>query len=351
MTAPFIVSQDLDPYPPVEPGPPGTPPSPPGIDAGVLGLEARHTWWGELGPVRFNQLWDDAGNRIVPARPGQILRPGRVPAAAIYKLTKITGLHSRPDSDDNRANLTGRVGEEVYPSLQRGKTVTYEGTIIAASLADLRRAETQLRRATAGTSKTFMLVEPHPTYGNVPYAYFARAMQLDLADEQTNSPSEAMGPYQRPFIFAVRQHDPRYYVWQQRSAMGLTAGGTYTVTNQGSAGADPVFTLHSTPGDYIGSVVRIFNLTMNRELRIDGLLVAPGLVFPITTVINGYVRINFADRTIMNNTGGSLVRGIDISLSDWWDAGIMGLAPGDNAIKAVGDNVGTFDVQWLDASW
>jgi hypothetical protein len=394
---------------------------PPGITAGVLGLEARHTWWGELGPITLNQLWDDSGNRYVLARPGQPLRPGRAAAAAVYPLTRIQGLHSRTETDDNRAPLTARMGEEIYLSLQRAKTVTYEGTICGATLADLRRAGRHFRQSVSGTAETFMLVQANPLYARVDtalsgplaggestipvvssagiepgwtvtvygvvderivlaipdstsltldrfvdnahetgnpvvaqppaFAYLGRATQFDLGDEQTATNTAAYGPYQRPFVFAVRQHDPRYYAWRTRSAMNQPVNTPVTVTSYGSAPADPVLTIRPTSGHYLGTTLQIVNNTIGRELHVSGLFAGTGLTLNFLTGINGHVTINFANRTIVNETGYSLLRALDVNLTDWWDAGAMGLAPGNNELVVTGGNAGSFDVQWLDASW
>lgn len=344
MTAPFIVSQPLVSIPP----PDGTAP---GIDAGVLGLEARHTWYGDLGPVALNYLWDDDGKRAVLAINGQSVRADRVGAAALYRLTRIQGLHARADAEDNRAALTGRLGEEIYPSQMRGKTVTYEGTIVGATLADLRRAEAQLRRATAGTYSGYMVVEPHPTYGAVPYAYFARCTQLDIADEVTTSATSTWGPHQRNFVLAFRQHDPRYYVWEQRTDTANANGlvGT-TITNQGTAPSDPIITVRPVLGGHISNL-EVNNDTIGAVLALDSAISGAGITLNFLTGVNGYITINFLNRSIVNETGFSLLRCLDIGSSTWWDDGVMGLAPGDNLIRVEAPATGTFDVAWLDASW
>lgn len=84
-----------------------------------------------------------------------------------FKLSQINGLGSIGDTDDQRSNRQGRRGENVRPALRRGKTVSYEGTIHARSLMELRQAEEDLGAAFdpltyGGLLEGEMVVTPHP---------------------------------------------------------------------------------------------------------------------------------------------------------------------------------------------
>src|SRR3954447_16809605 len=91
------------------------------VAAGPPGLEVTHTCNGFVLNERTADTW--------------------------VKLTKLTGFHSLPEADDNRGPRTGRRGEIIYPSQERGKTIVYEGEVRAKTLTGLRTKATAMRAA------------------------------------------------------------------------------------------------------------------------------------------------------------------------------------------------------------
>lgn len=163
---------------------------------GILGLEARHRWNNALS---LND-WQDGG------------WPN-------YKLRRIRGLHDLPDSDDNRELATEAIGEVVYDSFARGKTVTYEGVIRGRTLAELRYGAQLLRNAfgpdlsTGLNPERRMVVIPNATYGTVQHTFTAQCRLCTIEDEQAHGPSRYPTPYVRQFVIDLRLSDPRIYEW------------------------------------------------------------------------------------------------------------------------------------------
>lgn len=257
---------------------------------------------------------------------------------------KISGLHSRPEADDDRAQNTGRIGEIVYPSPQRGKTVVVEGRVQAYTLQDLRNLSNQLRGQFASTAEQTITVAPDPAYGTVSWHFNARAIQLDIDDDQSSYPSTASpSPWQRDFILGLRQSDPRYYLvgGPETLAGGFASGATETATNQGTAPADPVIV--GTVAN--GALVTMENLTVPAN--------PSGHAYLITAAAPqaGTLTADFAARTVKvdNGAGTVLAVGLDYLSSTWWDQLVPGLAPGANQIKVTG--LSAWNVSWTSASW
>lgn len=163
---------------------------------GVLGVEALHTWNGVI------TLNDKSGwPRIV--------------------IKRIRGLHDLPDSDDNREANTERIGETVYPSYARGKTITYEGEIRARSLHELRFGGQILRTAfgpdvTTGLNpERRMVIAPHASYvgpDSTQFTFTAQCRLVTLEDEQSSK------RFARAFVVDLRLSDPRIYEWNGTTA-------------------------------------------------------------------------------------------------------------------------------------
>ena len=160
-----------------------------------------------------------------------------------YKLDRITGMHSLPEAYDERRANVGRLGESIYPSYPRGKTIVYEGRVQASALDEMRSMGNALRAACSNRSAEYSIaVAPNAAWGDDTWSYSARVMQLDMDDEQVHSPLHARGPYQRAFTLGVRMSDPRFiYTLASCSASGFTTA--QAINNLGSAPADPVFTV------------------------------------------------------------------------------------------------------------
>lgn len=325
---------------------------PPSAGGSVPGLEARHAWFPSVngfanvddGPTDvLNYLWDWNGDRRRPMPDGIEPRSGQSAVGAVARLEKIGGLHSRPDFDDNRGNQTTRPGEYLLPSFARGRTITYEGTLRAGSLAALREQEA-LMRAAYSVTEGMMVVEYHPEYSDeeqLAFVYFARPTQLDIIDEQAEG-ATALYPHGRPFVLALRQHDPRYYLWNPEgdagfsSAAGDVSGDPFTVTVAGTAPTDPVFVF-----DAPGTSVTIHNASAGWTMVIDGL---PDLTGDTLTIDFG-LRLAYKGAFAGDMTGK-----IDLSSTDAWDSGKYGLVAGDNVIDAESSE-GSWTVLYRPATW
>jgi hypothetical protein len=255
------------------------------------------------------------------------------------KLRRILGLHSK-ELDDASMPASGRVGEISLPSLQRGKTVTYEGELRATSLPSLRTIANDMRGAFQQDDTYTFVVAPPVARGGASHFFGARVLQLTLDDEQTRGPSSHQR-YSRAFVLAVRQYDPRYYVSAQVSDTGNTPGSTATVVNDGTAPSEPTFNF---PGDPALDQVEVRNQTTGRELLFTGLtgLVDTGETF----------RIDFGRREVYNvQTGDDLSGRMDVAGSDWWDEGEPGIIPGTNVIWGGGTGTVSWDVAFYPANW
>ena len=165
---------------------------------GALGIEARHVWNG----LTLNDL------TVWPR----------------YRLRRIRGLHDLPDSDDNREPKTEQIGEIVYPSYARGKTVTYEGEVIGKTLQELRAGSHSLRSAfgpdiaTGLNPERRMVIVPHPTYGTQQHTFQGQCRLCTVEDEQTQGPTRQLSPFIRAFVIDIRLADPRLYLWDGTTA-------------------------------------------------------------------------------------------------------------------------------------
>lgn len=267
-----------------------------------------------------------------------------------YKLRRINGLRSRPESDDNREAKPGRIGEIAYPSLLRGKTVTYEGDIEALTLDSMRRAESDLMLAFGTNEIKQMALTFHPLYpygAGLAFFYEARCMQCEVPDEQTAGPFTAPSPFKRPFTIGLRLLDPRIYQSTQAGPFsssaasstsgitppftppitisGETLGGSITVNNDGTVETDPYFELH---GPVVNPI--IINETLGKQLAFRNLQLDDPTQF---------IEVSFKDRTI-KYLGTQRPELHDPVLSDWWDEGVPGLGPGTSTLLYRGSGVG-----------
>lgn len=269
------------------------------IASGPPGLEVPHTWEGADGNFSLNDLSS---------------------AAAQIKLTKITGLFSLPELQDQRGNRAGRRGEVVFPSFGRGKTVVYEGVVRSKSLDGMRVLAQQLRTAFhLRNSEYLMTLE-----GSIEWVYYARVLQLDMDEEQITGP-DAVWRFQRPFTLGLRMSDPRIYVATpvDNSLAGWASASTHTVTNLGGTDSDPIFRV-TVPGG-----------TPDIELRkvVDGGAGDRRLTF--SDVPAGTMVVDFNMRTASVD-GADITGKLDPSLSNWWNQGVVGLYVGDNDLKVTG---------------
>lgn len=291
------------------------------IEQGILGLEAYFVWNGST-----------------------VLHGQTLPRA---RVTKIQGLHSLPDADDNRASRTAAIGEVAYPSLARGKTIVYEGVLQAATLSDLRELEASLRSAFADRSNEGSMAHvPYEDYigegGDDGYWFYtARVLQLDVPEEQLFDATAVPSPYQRPFTLGLRMSDPRVY-WNEEVSEGPDSSDV-TVENLGIAPTDPVVEVGIT-----GTGLHDVTISSDAPHQLELVDV------DLTGLGAGRIVFDFAARTIeFITTVGAEVTDIayslDVATSDWWDAGIPGLSPGQSTVEQSGGD--DITVTFRHASW
>jgi hypothetical protein len=255
------------------------------------------------------------------------------------EIDRITGLHSLPEADDNRENRYGQGGELVYRSLARGRTITYEGRILAADLYALRALTRNFRHAASSgrLGELAVVVRPHAAIGGVSHTYRARTLALEIDDEQLVGYEAMPTPYQRGFIFTLRQSDPRYYLVGTVSGGG-GSGAVVTLNNTGNAPAVPNFTINGPISNGTVDFNRLGN-TVPRLLRYSGV-----------TLANGQIAVlNFLERTFTRSDGESLEHLRVFDDSNWWDAGSAGLNAGVTQVSVSGGNAWT--VSFAPASW
>lgn len=244
------------------------------IDHGILGIEALWSWNGLL----FTDRED----------------------AAHVHLMKVTGPHDSADHEDPRAPKVGRIGETAFPTSPLGVTYVLEGEARAQSLPGLRAFQTVLRAAFRPVrTEGEMTVVAHEDLGGPAAVFHARPMPagLQMPDRQ------AAVRWSRPFTLGLRLSDPRAYF--PDLAVDETGSSDVTVTNVGSAPADPVLTLAGAADDVVVS---------------DGTNTLTFADVPAGTLI-----IDFAARTA--KVGAENCR-LVVADSDWWDSFVDAIAPG-----------------------
>ena len=285
------------------------------VDHGILGLEGIHRIGDEL-DVNVQTGWP----RI--------------------ELDRITGLHSLPEADDNREPTYAQGGERVYPSLARGKTITYEGRVLGRDIWQLRSKTHALRLACAGgrLMETSFVVRPHPTVGGNSHRFDARVLSLEVDDEQTLGNEAMPTAYQRGFVLTVRQSDPRYYLVGADVSSGGAAGATVTLDNVGNAPALPVFVVNGPVADEL--LFHRFDNFVERKLLYDDVGLAAGQ----------QLRLDFNNRTLRRvSDDASFEHKRVFEDSNWWDAGAAGLNAGITHVTVTGG--GSWTITFSPASW
>lgn len=274
---------------------------------GIAGLEGRHAWRGII----------DLNNH-----------PDAFPN---IKLTKITGLRSHGEAENNTQNNTGRQGVRIYPSQRRSKTVTYEGIIRAKTLESLRGHSNLLRYATGDINSEGQMVVSVPA-GGVSHFYWARVLAYDEDDEQTHSPQEYPGPYQREFVLSLFIKDSRYFENIDHS-VAAESGVTQNCAHDGSQPTDPSFFVN---GPVAGDIV--IQRGDGRKLVFADLFLGGGTLFTVS----------FRDRRAYLGDGTDLTGKLSVSQSDWWDEGVEGFRP--RTLEAVAVTGNSWSCHWNNAN-
>lgn len=304
---------------------------------GVLGLEGVH------------QL---AREQSGPVFRGHHVYSGSSPW---YKIDRITGLYSLGDLDNFVQPSEGRFGEVAYPSLTRGKTITYEGRVCAPSLEKLREGHNNLRFWLMGMEG--VPVFPHergPGKRDTDISIFAesagegwmsycRIMAFESDEEQTRGPTRQPTMWQREFTLTVRQYDPRFYSFPALSD-DAPDDADIVVTNIGNADTQRMaITVYGPLNDLV-----LRNDTIDKELSFEALDIDLGERLIVSWNQRGVVRPNQAEPVNSPNISklGNMVT-ID---SNWWDAFAEGIAPGANTLQVSAAPNG-WKVDWQHAIW
>jgi hypothetical protein len=274
------------------------------LESGPLGVEGRHQWNGGL---MINDLSADPRLKITGT---------------------IGGLYSLPDAEDLRDNPIGRRGEIPRNSVRRGKTLTYPIAVQAHSMADMRSLMGQAASSFQNLAEGLMVITPDPAYADGTIrSYRARALACESGDEQFDN--QNLWPYQQPFLLSLRMSDPRFYDPATVTGdTGAIASGhsDVVVHSTGRTDSDPVI-------DIYGPVTNptISNQTTGHSLIFDadgGIAIASG----------HYLRVDFFSRRVLLDNTTNRYSKLDKVASDWWDAGVEGIVPGDNAIRLAGSS-------------
>jgi hypothetical protein len=267
------------------------------IDSGVLGLEAIWTW--SVGSFVLN---DQA------AKPEWLI------------IQRVTGLFDGPDHEAPADKRVGRIGENFRPASAGGKTVVIEGEARSLTLEGLRSMCRGMRAAFAPQAvEGVMAIAPNVALGGPTGGISCRPIALQMDEIQAND------TWRRPFILSLRASDPRVYF--PSLAVDETGSSSASVTNDGSAPADPVVTITGASGDVTVS---------------DGTRTLTFVDVPSGTLI-----VDFAKRTAKV---GSDFAPLVVASSDWWDSFVDGIAPG--ATVTITQTGGTgIEVEFTPAVW
>lgn len=261
------------------------------------------------------------------------------------KLDGVDNLHGLPEAEDLRDSATGRDGEIPRRSVRRGKTIAYNGRVRAKTLAEMRQKMAAVSSAFLDLTEGSMLVSPNPLYGlGVTRRFRARSLSFTPGDEVFD-PNDNW-PFQHPFVVALRMSDARFYdpnqVIANTGAIAASVGlappftppftlpapgqgaGAAIVTNPGNAPSDPVIDIYGPATNPL-----IENTTIGRILKFAG----------ISLDATTFIRVDFASRRILLQGSSDFRAKLDRGASDWWDAGVPGLPPGDSNVRLRGDAV------------
>lgn len=255
----------------------------------------------------------------------------------------ITGLFDTADHADKREDRTAQIGESLYPTYPRGKTVVYKGELEAISEPALNRLRQQMRAAFAAGMSTPRLMEiiPNPAFGDDVWGYIARVLPggLTIDERIYRTFGHPRGAYARTFQLSVRMQDPRFLLtsaWQQ--FLNHAAGSYLTVPNY-DAPADPKFTITVPAG------LPDVTLRSNTVVAPSGTARLRFLAVPA-----GELVVDFTQGSRFARLGGVDAMGyFDSAYSNWWDEFIDGLAPGNNDVTVQG--AGVWDIEYFPRCW
>jgi hypothetical protein len=275
---------------------------------GPLGLEASHVWHGGIdgGNLTLNEL------SVFPR----------------YRLTRIRGLFSAPEFEDEREPAFAQSGEFAYPSLMRGKTAVYEGLIEANTLQEIRQMRSILVNGFSGQlSEGRVEIHPHPDYGILVWEYNAKCTAVEVEDVPPPHMNRLPTKEVREFTVTLRLSDPRFYVLGTNDTGAQAAA--FSITNTGLVPTDPLFVIdvNLIAEDGFFTVV---NESIEAQFTI---------VFPEGTPEAGKVYVDFKTRKLTYYPDSAPATEQDIpmyfnnALTNWTDRGMPGLVVGLNALS------------------
>jgi hypothetical protein len=263
-----------------------------------------------------------------------------------YRIEKIGGLRSAPDFSPTADPALGRTGEVPRLADRLGKTITYEGLIVATKLNDLEAANAALVAAFSGTTERKMTAGPHPGYAGPALQtreFYARPLDAGGDESQDATPWRKSRGFERPFSLSLRLSDPRFYnpvaddvtatvvsAVDVSDALGLPfvpgsdlsppSGDqiSLTVHNDGTVDTDPIIRINgpcSNPS--------VTNRTTGKFLRFRNITVDSG----------DAIHLDFHERRATKANDDNNIRHKIDPASTWWDRGVVGLQPGANTVR------------------
>lgn len=285
----------------------------------IGGVEAIHDW---AGGVTLND---------------------RADGPPFYRVRRIDGLQASADFEPPTDPAMGRIGEVARLGDRGGRTLTYEGEIVATDLVEMREMASDLVAAFSGTDEQRMDVSKHPSYtGLIPDRFYhARPVECTVDDEQVTNPWRVSRGYERAYSLTLRLSDPRFYepgaetpssfTMVEAEGIGFPVQPPFTLdppgsmaisitcTNNGNAPTDAEFRLH---GPCQNPVLSTVGANPDRFLRFRDLHIPDG----------EYVAIDFRRRRVIREGGENVRNKLDPS-STWWDRGVPCLEPGNTTVR------------------
>lgn len=157
----------------------------------------------------------DATHAWTPAVGTGVTLNARITDPATFpwiKVDRITGWRSLPEAEDNRVPRTYGTGEIVYPSRLLGKTITYEGRVLAKSREDVHTPLHTMLQAFGASmdAEGLMTVTPYTAPGGVVWTYHARVLSL-TPDQAWQWFPRRVAQYQWGWQLNMRLSDPFFY--------------------------------------------------------------------------------------------------------------------------------------------
>lgn len=306
----------------------------PAMTDGVPGLEAIHTLTppSPFPSFALNDWMNSTG-----------LTKQWVEQSAWTMLTGITGLHDKPDADDPRVNLVYQRGELPLPRLPRGRTITYSGMIVGATLSAMRAQRAALEAAcdsALNNPLTWLLsIAYDPVYDTSGLAFAAYGIPIAFTCDDTQpAPTVLPSPFQREFVLTFRQSDGRYWVTPDAFLCSTgsadspnTSGSPETLTLTGLKPSEPTFTVYGT-GDGSATIILTAAET-SAQLQI----VLPDAMDDGDTLV-----VDFGQRLVTfthSGTAHDYTGFIDWPNSNYWNESdvVASLLIGDNTLSVDGD--------------